>query len=770
MKHHSGKLLKGLVFVSLTSLLLLYIFFGNTLLSLNSVLFSVNGDGIQSYFNTSYQIRHDTTIFYTKSINYPYGEAYIYTQPQLPVVILVKLISNWSPGIKDHIIGIMNSMMLFSIVLGAAFLFLTFHNLKLPLIVSVPASAAIACFSPQIDRMQGHFTLSYVWAIPLLIFLLLLFHQKRNKILYSILISISLFILATLHIYYVAFAFVLSFSYLLVSLIIERNSPVSTNMNKLLYFSVQFVLPLLLYFIISGYFGDSAPERPSKPYGFLLYKARPESIFLPVGLKYGQFLNSIRDFSSIQWEGIAYIGLTAVIGFVFIGIELLTRLYKRSWKSILKVTDNLVLNVVFWASLVLLIYSFGIPFVLGLEFLTDYIGPIKQLRAIGRFSWLFFYIVNIVVIYRIWHWRLLEISHNFVVVISMMMLLADSFFYLTGRKHIMNNRPAEWIDNNGKLPVNRMLARLNAEDYQAIIPVPFYHMGSENFNIPFRCDMLTKVCYVSLRTGIPIMAINSGRASVSQSAKNIATVLEPYREYEILKDIQDRRPFLIVTGNCTDITESEKNLISNSTLVDSSSGYLLYRLNFENLAALPARNHSDALKVWRKTIDKSLGQYSNISESEYFYLNYDTLSTGGYKENAASVNGRLMNFPFRGKILNAANKKYLISYWLKPIDKDLFPKTRLLVELANSEGEVYSYQNVMSGDYIKAIDSSWGLIEYPFELENSEDEIRITIYNDLISKHQSYFIDELLIRPDGGNFVITSSDFLMINNRWYSLN
>ena len=140
----------------------------------------------------------------------------------------------------------------------------------------------------------------------------------------------------------------------------------------------------MIYFVFAGYFNDYATERPSIPYGFLLYKAQPESIFLPLGMGYGKFLHQIKDFSYVQWEGIAYIGLTGAVGFAIILAGLFVRIIKRDWQNLLKVTDNTVLNVLFWSSVILLLYSFGIPFIFNLEFLVELYWPFKTVESIGK--------------------------------------------------------------------------------------------------------------------------------------------------------------------------------------------------------------------------------------------------------------------------------------------------------------------------------------------------------------------------------------------------
>ncbi len=195
----------GLLSVILLSILFLVIFYGKVLFSLNTTFFSTNGDGILCYYNSYYLAKFDTSLMFSRSINYPYGEVAFYTQSQPFIAGPLKFISENIVDVTPYTVGVINFLMLFSIVLAAVILYLLLTEMGLPALYGLFVSVGIAFLSPQIDRFPGHFSLSYVCAIPLLLYMLLLFHKRQRKILISSITGAVLFVLMTCHIYFVAF-------------------------------------------------------------------------------------------------------------------------------------------------------------------------------------------------------------------------------------------------------------------------------------------------------------------------------------------------------------------------------------------------------------------------------------------------------------------------------------------------------------------------------------------------------------------------------------
>lgn len=761
----------GLLLVFVLSIIMLAIFYGKLLFALNTTFFSTDGDGIQSYYNTYYLAKYDTSILYSYSMNYPYGEVSFYTLSQPLVAGTIKFISQNITDITAYTVGILNFMMLFSIILGAVFLYLFFIEINLSAWFAPFVSVGIAFLSPQIDRFPGHFTLSYVFAIPLLLYLLLLFHKRQNKILMSAITGIVLFVLMTFHVYYVAFFAIVIAVYWLFFLFGREALHSFPYAKAALYISFQVIIPVAIFYIITSHFSHLTPDRPSKPYGFLVYKASPESVLLPLGVDYGRIFHKMRNFNYVQWEGTAYVGMVAAIGFFMILAGILKKIFRLDWKSLLWITDNYFLNIIFWASLVTLLYSFGIPFIFGLEFLVEHMGPLQQLRAIGRFSWLFFYVINMVVFYRIWRYQ--QSIHKkylrvIILLLSVTLLYVDVYYFLKNRQGYLNNKFLSWTDVKNSDTNDQWVRHIEPSAYQAILPMPFYHMGSDNYGINPRCNMLANSFLVSMKTGIPITAIYMSRASISQSIKNIAMVLEPYRELSIIKDFPVKKPFLIVSARCNDLTAEENNLLRMAVKIDSNADFNLYRLEFDSLKVIPQRRSDEMVKEITSFATYIYDKDLNDTASAVRYITFDITGTAkGYRGKALQIRGRSASLLYDSKVPVGNDSVYSISFWLNPVNKDLFPKTRLEIELFDNHGVKYAYKNELTGAFLKTIDDSWGLIEYSVSLIKPVSRIKIAVFNTQIGKKQLYQIDELLIRPENHNFYITRENYVSKNNRWF---
>lgn len=762
--------------VVLLSMAMLLIFYGNVILSLNTTFFSTHGDGIQSYFNTYYLARYDTSLLYSHSMNYPYGEVSCYTLSQPVMAGLIKFISREITDVTGYTVGILNFLMLSSVLLAAVFLYLLLAGLNLPVYLALPVSVGIAFLSPQIDRFGGHYTLSYNVALPLLFYLLLLIHRRRHVMRYSLITGLVLFVLMTGHVYFAAFYALPILLFWIFTLAGQRKHSLTGYLKPVLYITFQLILPIVAFYIITGLYSDLSPDRPSKPYGFLVYKASPESIFLPLWVGYGKFLHTIRNFNYVQWEGVAYVGLTATIGFLVILAGIIKKLLRKVSLSAFQVTDHAYLNGMFWASFLALLLSFGVPFVFGLEFLVDYLGPFQQMRSIGRLSWLFFFMLNIVVFYNLWRWQKAagrRFIRSLLLVAATTVLFGDVYYYLRHRQDTLNNTFAAWSDYRNTSAENQWVKTIDPDQYQAIIPLPFYHMGSDNYGITPRCEMLSHSCLVSMKTGLPIMAIYLSRASVPQSIRNIALVMEPYREFEILQDLPVKKPFLIVAAKCHEYSPHETNLMQAGVKIDSTDAFYLVHLAYDSLVRIPEKRSQEILHEFiRNKFLHPDTVYLSDPLARVAGISFDNQGTGtGYRGNALYLPARSRSVLFDHRVPYVTVPDHIFSFWFSPIDTDLFPKTRLELEWFDSLGVRYHYDNQMLGHWISTLDGSWGLIEYKFTLAHPGDRFRITVYNTLLNRKKSYLIDELQIRPQNCDVYLTQGRDHSKNNRWfYSLN
>ena len=356
-----------------------------------------------------------------------------------------------------------------------------------------------------------------------------------------------------------------------------------------------------------------------------------------------------------------------------------------------------------------------------------------------------------------------------VIILCIILIYADVYFFLKNRQDVLTNKFVAWADVNNTDPENSWVGHLDAKKYQAIIPLPFYQMGSDNYSIDARCNMLAHSFLVSMKTGLPVTAIYMSRASISQAIKNIALVLEPYRDFKILKDFPNKKPFLIVAARCNDFTPEENNLLRRSIKLDSSAYFNLYRIDYDSLLMIPQRKSEEIIREFADRPDQIQDSvYKSEPGAAIEYLNFDASGQAeGYQGKALQIKGRCAVLLFDNYIPSGIDSIYLMSLWICPVDKDLVPKTRLEITLFNDKGVQYDYKNAMMGHYLKTIDNSWGLIEFPIQLLKSGSRVRIAAYNTEVGRKQLYLIDELLIRPGQCNVYYSNQNFVSKNNRWF---
>ncbi len=733
--------LKGFLLTLVSSLLVLFFFYGNILKSPNEYYFASGGDGLKAYAGAVYHLEHDTSLYRMNAMNYPYGEMISFTGSQPIITNTIKRIDHWT-GIdfSDSIIGIMNLLMLFSIVLGAVFLFLIFYELKCPWWYASLVGLGIAMLSPQIGRMGGHFSLSYVVWFPLMIWLLLKYDQKRHWAL-TLLIALVVYLSSGMHLYFLVFWGFLLGGYWFYRFTFEKNE--YKKWYNWLQIFVQLILPFLILQLIIKYH-DNVIDRTTYPWGFWAFRSELAPIFLPLTEPYFQFLKAKLHLPSFQWETYAFIGMVALVG-VLIGIyKFINRIIKK--ESLLKVTDHKMLNILFWASVAALLFSFALPFSLGLKWLLNYLPPIRQIRALARFSWLFFYLINIVVFYGIFQYYIKNVKKRSVIILlTVAFLLFDGYLNITESNQYRLNKIPSLSDKENLTEDNRWIHNIHFEDYQAMLPLPYFHIGSESIWIVDNCGIAKQSLIVSMKTGLPSMGTMLSRTSLSQTYKSVQLITQPYRPYKILDDLPNQKPLLVlVPEHCNQLNPTEKSIIAKSDLLLIVGNFSYYKLTLDSLKTLPPIGKLSYQKEFSAIV-----QASQNDTSGYIYEDFNqqtsehTLNGTGAFQGTFNQNNLIFETQFLGGV---KKQKYAVRFWFKDYQKDLYARSQVIIQQKNDKGEVvHSIQEQLFRKFVR-MDNDWIQVEVPILLKQDKPQISIFINNDYL-KGNCFFVDELTIHP-----------------------
>lgn len=736
--------LTGAILVVIISFSIIFIQFNEVFRTPGQISFAQGGDGIKSSFVMLYHIKYDKEYWRTQAMNYPYGESVFFTDNQAFISGFFKFLKDHGLDISDHALGIVNLWMLLSFVFCALFIFLILKELQLPAWISVLGALIITFLSPQWDRFGGHYTLTYAWAFPISIYLIIKFY-KRPSFLISIITSVYMFILCGKHLYFLVLSGIL-IVFVFVYIFIKENERFGGRWRLDLHFAIQLLIPFLLFSFFTSLF-DHNMDRTAYPWGFIQSTTTLGGIFLPVGKPYAEFIHF-----SVKLKTVAFVGLTASIVFLAVHLSSVYRGIRFGYVSLFRLTDNPTLNLLYWASFVSFLISLGLPFSLGLENWLNYTGPFRQFRAIGRFIFPFYYMLGIFTIYVLWKWQHRKTNYQVKIIFAIAILFYgyDAWLNLeqnTG-KHI--NRLEALNDRTNQLERNQWVHHHDWEDFQAIMPIPYFHVGSENYWLNGGSPNQSDAYIASLKTGLPLNSVMLSRTSISESLKNIELVLEPLERYTVLEDLPSDKPFLLMVYKKGKITECEQRIVNFAEYLEENKYFTLYKF-YPDILPEVRQKYLSSLYAKAKQIEND-----SVQVSDFIFEDYSTFDGGQYTGPVRNPNVFYeLSMPDTGW--------FTFSFWMEDIDTDLWPRTRIYTNYCFSNGKCINV-NYNFAERMVAIEDSRGLYEDSFHISNKGQLIRFS-YKNRVAVKGSVQIDNLLIRKQGEDILHSDGQWVFLNDR-----
>jgi hypothetical protein len=756
----------GRIAVVILTLFLLWLRFPDFFSPSTTGVIEPYGDGIKAYTVIEYHAKYDKGFTWFEGMNYPYREHVVPAATQPLLSNTIKLISK-VVDITPYTRVILHYSLLLGLLLCAFFLYLILRHFKLPTYLSIAVAIGLTFLSPQLHRMTAHYGLAHPEVLPIIMYLLLRLEEGRHWRT-SLWIAVAVTAYSLIHFYYFAIiAFLISF-YFLFGFIRKPSWP--RLIRYAFHYSIQLLLPLC-FFYFWMYYNDPVTDRTDQPWGFFHYVAIWEGIFTSMFQPFFQWVEeAIITIENTQFEGEAYVGLLAGLGSLVLLIRWIVSLFK---KPIVQAGGTLkwYLNKMLWAALMLLFFSFCWPFSWeGWEWLLEYSGPIKQFRSVGRFSWAFYYIINIVVIVEIWGW-LKDKSWKWWVLIPLLALLYYEAYNSCYASKIDIDQIRELKEGESYADIRDV----NYDEFQALITVPYFNIGSDNFWYNGGGEIMPRSLILSMQTGLPTTSAMLTRTSLSQTMKQLELILEPYRKPQILDELPNGKPFLLMLGKYQFSQERTKyeHLLEGAQLIYENDSYQLYRValdNFEN--SIESRKRKIHYVLRNDTL--SLNDYgefvSKDAELRFRYNSFDTLSADStyMGTGALAVHTQKPQTIFEGTVPNQkGGKMYAFSFWMY-LAQDLNPRSWVkLIEKDPETGEEISHVNHQVHRAVKALDNNgWGLVEFWYTPQKENARFQLVLKNEEL-KDGIIYLDELMIQPLASNIYKETPTYWFFNNRWY---
>ena len=430
----------------------------------------------------------------------------MFTDGFFPIVAFIKILKPLV-NLTDYTHGIINGVIVFSFLIAVFFLFKVFRELKINDWVSAIAAPLLVFLSPQVMRVPGHYSLSLMFFIPLLIYLLLKFYRhKRWK--YIIWAGVTVFLCSLCHLYYFALGGVLVGGAVFYLVLFDRKNISILHSVKFLFFAV--ILPYIFIFLLMK-ISDSVTDRSAYPYGFLVYKSEWEGLFLKDANIEWQWLKSFLKPDPVEWEGWSFIGHAGIFGYLFafslfaslpflldthlaafftvLIAGLLIWVFLKRKMKLYNLSDNPIMNALLWSGFIAMFVSFAFP-VNVFPDLYYHIGPIRELRGIGRMAWIFYFTVNIGLLYIVQNF--IKKKNLRIILFAAVLIIMGCDMHKQNRVYLLplgeGNSISEMKADIDKIPLNPDSL---SNQYQAILTIPSFLVGSENINnIPENEDAL----------------------------------------------------------------------------------------------------------------------------------------------------------------------------------------------------------------------------------------------------------------------------------------
>ena len=489
-----------------------------------------------------------------------------------------------------------------------------FRNLGHPRALSLPAGCGIAFLSPQLLRILGHYGLAFGVALPLC-WLMLIWSRKNPGFGTSLLVAGNTLLWSLVHTYYLALLSVfVGISWLLRLSRKRRTSMVCPDSNQmlpgtLLHGSFQFFLPVLvlvvLIFSTDPYF--AARGRNAADFDPTLYRSTPAALLVPWARPLGDGLGAVLEELGTRAEGMSYLGLAVPAIFM---ILLITRI--TAWTGAFRDSPSLASSrnraptealrrevelEALLVGLVGLLLSLGWLWQFQSGWLWEWAGPLRQFRTIGRFSWVFYYAFSVLAFSRLGLLRSRSQRPGVRNLITLVLALGVSvqlFESWSQAAEITRTVRA------ASVPAGQLLAGkkdslsgpalppgVQAGAYQAILPLPYYHIGSDvDFRYLGQGRSMPVSMALSLRTGLPLLAMHAARTPLALTRMSLSLIDRGPELGAFGSNFPNQRPFLIVVSE-PNLTAAEEALLERSLPLGNWGDVQFFGISFQEALAQP---------------------------------------------------------------------------------------------------------------------------------------------------------------------------------------
>lgn len=591
---------------------------------------NLGGDAIKNYY-----------VFLTHSLwgngwwfdgmNYPYGEHIIYVDGTPALSIPLSWIRNVIPLDIHSVTATLNVTMGLAFALGIVYVYKTIHLLKVSRYWALLFALFIMAMNPQFNRVYGHYGLAIMCFVPMMTYWLIQYYHNNQKK-YAIYILILSCIAMFFHPYWAAIFLVFAVSYVVGYWLFNKVTFKTKLRHIVPIISAPILAMMLLKIVITT--TDTLTDRPLAPYGTLAECVTGRDMLTS---DYSFFWSALEENKIIAKTGMAgsesyaYTGLVPLVVTLIVIVLILVGRFKK--KKIASYGGDKKFNkMLLFIAFATLLLSMGVPFVWGMDWLLDYIAAFRQFRSMGRFAFVYYYIITIVASVLLYSWYSDKARSNkvklgtsvFVLGILLWAAEAYSFAYTSYRTSRLKFYNYEAFTSTLEVQDKTWNSFLTEEgihpsEFQAILALPYVHIGSEKIwlsdDLWGGFCLVTRACY---QLKLPMVNACMSRSSWSKTFDQVKISAGPFVKKPLFDSISSDNDMLLLVYDQHQLTPDEQFLVSVADSIGKYEQQFVYRLSLSKLKAI--ENDIESRIVG--TLDTNHQEFS-ITRQPYYYEHYN---------------------------------------------------------------------------------------------------------------------------------------------------
>jgi hypothetical protein len=539
-----GKIKRPYLLLIIIQLLIASVAFIHFRMNPTEVLFCNFGDGIKNCFTLQAYVQSPITskgLFHFYSFNYPYGE-YVVTADNTPLfAIALRWFSHYIYDISRYTIPLYNLCVVFSFVLTAL---ISFKVLRLILkndFLSFVTSIVFSWTNMQTIRLwRGHYNLSFAFLIVLTLLLFWLWStatQTKRKLYIAIAFIALMLVSFLIHGYYIAIIG-LFIGFLLLfwgGLQYKTKEGKVSLLAAVAVPAIGVFLSLLFLKITDGFYAYRQPGAAG--YDWMMQKARFGALLTNYDFYSIFFPINLMGIDTREAEQTAFLGNVGLYILLFLVV---LSVFSKSYRAQIILHQKAFFKqpltaALLLASTLMLIVNFGehyytevdetgwliYNFLNPIYWLHQFSDSVTQFRSLARFAWPFFWGFNIWMLYSLLQ-LMPQIRHSakYLVVPGILFLsimeIKDFVDTIQSRAHGVN------MFSPTALKHYNTLQHINPDKYQALLALPYYHVGTEKgiYTLDDNSDISTPSFQYHLISGLPLINVKLSR-TVPQQADSL---------------------------------------------------------------------------------------------------------------------------------------------------------------------------------------------------------------------------------------------------------